>query len=339
LMIAPRGSGKTTLMLNLITKFFKGYFHRIIVFSPTMHGDGKWETVKKMKGLLSKYSDPLENDGEHQDKKGRQEDSESESEGEGNQRNDGHAPSLYASSWHSLFAKVTPAPVPALWPSSADHLKELAKKGSKKAGKDGKKKWTGKLEKKDLYTDYWEDDLTKIMTETMGHLDKLRKKGHPKHKGKRTMILFDDLVGSNLFSNKKENPFRRLNATMRHYSVSALMATQAYKEVPKTVRVNATFVILFDIANQQELHSIYEECNVGMTLEQWMQVYRYCTAEPYSFMLINYQKPKGQRVWKRFEEMVPTPANDDNRLELQKQASKEEKMEPTPTAQAEEKKV
>lgn len=40
LMIAPRGSGKTTLMLNLITKFFKGYFHRIIVFSPTMHGDG-----------------------------------------------------------------------------------------------------------------------------------------------------------------------------------------------------------------------------------------------------------------------------------------------------------
>jgi ABC-type branched-subunit amino acid transport system ATPase component len=40
LMIAPRGSGKTTLMLNMITKFYRGYYHRIIVFSPTMHGDG-----------------------------------------------------------------------------------------------------------------------------------------------------------------------------------------------------------------------------------------------------------------------------------------------------------
>ena len=54
LMIAPRGSGKTTLILNLITKMFKGYFHRIFVFSPTMAGDPKWEAAKKIKGVLGK---------------------------------------------------------------------------------------------------------------------------------------------------------------------------------------------------------------------------------------------------------------------------------------------
>lgn len=100
------------------------------------------------------------------------------------------------------------------------------------------------------------------------------------------------------------------------------MATQAYKEVPKTVRVNATIVILFEIANQQELHTVYEECNVGLKQDEWLQVYKYCTAEPFSFMVINYQKPKGQRIYKGFHEMVPVqPSKEDDRLLLQKTAT------------------
>jgi hypothetical protein len=229
LMVAPRGSGKTTLVLNLISKLFKKYFQRIVVFSPTQHGDEKWNTVKKMKGLLEKWEDPLDKEDGASNKKQKQDDSDSESsEGEGNTRNDGHAPSLYASSWHSLFAKVTPGPVPALMPQSAEHLKQLAKKGNKKAGKDGKK-FTGKLEKKDMFIDVFEEDLAKVMKESMDGIDKLRKKGITKHKAKRTLIVLDDLVGSHLFGNQRENAFRRLNATQRHYSISTLMCIQAYK--------------------------------------------------------------------------------------------------------------
>lgn len=35
-IIAPKGSGKTTLLCNLL-KFYSGYFHSIIVFSPTVN--------------------------------------------------------------------------------------------------------------------------------------------------------------------------------------------------------------------------------------------------------------------------------------------------------------
>lgn len=52
LLIAPKGSGKTNLICNLITRQFKGYFHRIIVVSPTVENDIKWEVVKKTKGIL-----------------------------------------------------------------------------------------------------------------------------------------------------------------------------------------------------------------------------------------------------------------------------------------------
>lgn len=89
--------------------------------------------------------------------------------------------------------------------------------------------------------------------------------------------------------------------------------------------MNATIVILFEINNMKELEVIYEECSVGMTKDEWIKIYNYCTAEPFGFMLLNYQKPKGERVWKGLGEMVPTPAREDTkRLELQQKAARGE---------------
>jgi len=38
--IAPKGSGKTTALINLL-HFYKGFFNTIIVFSPTVKNDEK----------------------------------------------------------------------------------------------------------------------------------------------------------------------------------------------------------------------------------------------------------------------------------------------------------
>ncbi|KAJ3176003.1 hypothetical protein HDU85_007835 [Gaertneriomyces sp. JEL0708] len=50
-LIAPKGSGKTTLICNLLD-FYSGYFHAITIFSPTINSDDKWETVRR-KPLLA----------------------------------------------------------------------------------------------------------------------------------------------------------------------------------------------------------------------------------------------------------------------------------------------
>jgi hypothetical protein len=47
-LIAPKGSGKTTAICNMLY-FYKGYFHTILVFSPTILSDDKWDWVKKQK--------------------------------------------------------------------------------------------------------------------------------------------------------------------------------------------------------------------------------------------------------------------------------------------------
>jgi hypothetical protein len=45
-LIANKGSGKTTLIANLLD-MYAGYFHNILVMSPTLNSDEKWEYVKE----------------------------------------------------------------------------------------------------------------------------------------------------------------------------------------------------------------------------------------------------------------------------------------------------
>lgn len=52
LIVAAKGSGKTNLICNLLLNHYKGYFHKILVCSPTIENDPKWEVVKSTEGIL-----------------------------------------------------------------------------------------------------------------------------------------------------------------------------------------------------------------------------------------------------------------------------------------------
>jgi len=132
----------------------------------------------------------------------------------------------------------------------------------------------------------------------------LKKYKKSKHLANRILIIFDDLVGSSLFSGSRSNPFKKLNTTHRHYSCSMLMVSQGYKEIPKTVRTNWSCLLIFEIPNDKEIEVIYEEFPMGLKRDQWMQVYEYCTTGDHNFMFMNYQKEKRLRIMKNFDEVV-----------------------------------
>ena len=52
LIVAPKGSGKTNFLCNLLLKHYKGYFHKALVCSPTVNNDEKWEVVQNTKHVL-----------------------------------------------------------------------------------------------------------------------------------------------------------------------------------------------------------------------------------------------------------------------------------------------
>jgi len=78
-----------------------------------------------------------------------------------------------------------------------------------------------------FFSEYDEDTLIKVMDEQMAMVKLLKSHEKSKHMANRLLIIFDDLVGSSLFSNSRDSPFKRLNTNHRHYSASILMVTQA----------------------------------------------------------------------------------------------------------------
>lgn len=101
---------------------------------------------------------------------------------------------------------------------------ELQKYVKQKADED----FDGKIPEDCFFTEYDKDTLRNIMDEQMEIVRLLKQHDQTKHLANRILIVFDDLVGSSLFSTKKDNPFKQLNTIHRHYSISMLMVTQAY---------------------------------------------------------------------------------------------------------------
>lgn len=248
-LVAPKGSGKTTLIANLLD-WYTGYFHRIYVFSPTLVSDDKWEYVRRQP-LLSENK-PLQKflEKKNQDK------------------------AAVVVQHKVVVGKELP--FDPYIPSDC------------------------------FFSDYDESTLMAIVDELHAVHERVEALGapSPKHLCDRVLFIFDDLVGSSLFSNRRRSAFKVLNTTHRHVSASMLEVTQAYREFPKTVRINFTGLILFEIANAAELRVIYEENPCGMKREQWEEAYQYCVDGDYAFMYINCKREKRLRIMRNFDQFV-----------------------------------
>ena len=250
-LIAPKGAGKTTLICNLL-KFYKGYFHTILVFSPTILSDEKWDWVKGQK-LLSE--------------------------------------NLPLKKWLKAKAEKRRYTNAMVGDPPVDITLES-------------EEFTGYIPEKHFYSDYDDETFMEIMEEQKTMIDTLKGHGLPKYYANRILIIFDDLVGSSLFSGTRGSYFKGVNTRHRHYSASFIMVSQGYKEVPKTIRTNWTCLIVFEIGNEKEVGVIYEEFAMGLKLANWLTLYKFATEEEHDFLFIDFQKPRRLRMMRNFDKIL-----------------------------------
>lgn len=254
-LIAPKGAGKTTVICNLLN-FYKNYFHTILVFSPTIDSDEKWDWVKEQKLVI-----------ENKDLK----------------------------KWVKKMMEKEDEDKVVQGPKIDPILEGLVNQ---------KESFTGKIPPEHFFDRYDEDTFSAIMEEQMSLIKLLKKYKQPKYLANRILIIFDDLVGSTLFSGSRGSYFKGVNTRHRHYSASFLMVSQGYKEIPKTIRNNWTALIVFEIGNEKEVEVIYEEYAMGLKNDDWMELYKHATDGDHSFLYINFQKPKRLRMMKNFTDYL-----------------------------------
>jgi len=98
-----------------------------------------------------------------------------------------------------------------------------------------------------------------------------------------------------------------------------IMVSQAYKEIPKTVRTNFSAIIIFEIPNQKELEVIYDDHPMHLDFKQWTKVYEYATTGAFNYLYINYQRPKELRMMKNFTKVIFFKQEETNEKDLLKQ--------------------
>ena len=104
-------------------------------------------------------------------------------------------------------------------------------------------------------------------------------------KKRKILIIFDDMI-ADMINNNKLNPIvTELFIRGRKLNISIVFITQSYFKVPKDVRLNSTHFIIMKIPNKRELQQIALNHSSDIDFKDFMNIYKKCTTEPYSFLV------------------------------------------------------
>ena len=91
---------------------------------------------------------------------------------------------------------------------------------------------------------------------------------------------------ADMIQNKKLNSIvTELFIRGRKLNISLVFITQSYFKVQKDVRLNTTHLFITKISNKRELQQIEINHSSDISTEDFVNIYRKCTVEPYSFFV------------------------------------------------------
>ena len=106
-------------------------------------------------------------------------------------------------------------------------------------------------------------------------------------KENKMLIVFDDMIADMIHNKKLNSIVIKLFIRDRKLNISLVFIPQSYFKVPKDVRLNACHFFIAKIPNKSELQQIAINHSSDISTKDFTNIYRKCTAEPYSFLVID----------------------------------------------------
>ena len=104
---------------------------------------------------------------------------------------------------------------------------------------------------------------------------------HNPDRENKILIVFDDMIIDMINSKKLDSIVTELFIRGRKLNISLVFITQLYFKVPKDVRLNTTHFFIAKIPNKIELRDIAINYSSDIKTEDFINIYKECTAEPY----------------------------------------------------------
>ncbi len=132
-----------------------------------------------------------------------------------------------------------------------------------------------------------------------------------------TLILLDDCVGNkDLYRSDGKSDFMTFCLMHRHWKCCITFLTQTYHNaVPRSLRPNLKFLILFGNKNLGMCKEIALEYSTFINAEEFMEYWQAATKEKHKFFYVDFSAPKGEQLrigWDKAFNVAEEGNNDDN---------------------------
>ena len=98
------------------------------------------------------------------------------------------------------------------------------------------------------------------------------------------MIVFDDMIADMIRNQKLNSIVTEFFIRGRKLNISLFLSRNHFK-IPKDVRLNTTHFFIIKIPNERELREIAINHSSDISAKDFINIYRKCTVEPYSFFV------------------------------------------------------
>jgi|SRR6056300_426843 hypothetical protein len=108
-----------------------------------------------------------------------------------------------------------------------------------------------------------------------------------------SVIILDDLLGSDAFSKKNASLLKYFLIRNRHKRVCFMLLSQSMKSIPKDIRLNCNLFFYGQFRNEKMIKDdLYEEVSKEFSPEEFMELFKHINKEQYGSLIIDATKDK-----------------------------------------------
>ena len=115
-------------------------------------------------------------------------------------------------------------------------------------------------------------------------------------KENKILIVFDVMIADMIHNKKLNSIVTELFIRGRKLDISLVFITQSYFKLPKDVRLNTSHFFIAKISNKRELQQIITNHSSDINTKDFANIYRKCTGEPCSFLVIDTMLASNNRL-------------------------------------------